>query len=152
QSAQHLVDQRVDQVVEVVDAQRGVVHSAVDIDVFQALVVDAVADTDGGDVDAVVGDEIIPVSRRGVIQGMASGAGLLVGVAVADEDDLVVPPQQRGVGAHGLLDGRGEVGGGVYRTHATFQRVDGVHQGGEVGGIGHRREGSRDIGKCHDLD
>src|SRR5690606_39099538 len=44
------------------------------------------------------------------------------------------------------------VGGGVYRTHATFQRVDGVHQGGEVGGIGHRRGGSRDIGKCHDLD
>ena len=134
-----LVEQGVHQVREVPDQDGRA--AAVEIDVLQVVVVDAVTDTDGGDVDAVVVDELLPVGGRLVEQRIAA-LGLLVGVAVADEHDLVVPARKRVEGIHGLLDGRSEVGVAVIGAHATgLVRVEGVDQAFEGRIAGHRRVG-----------
>src|SRR5690606_36238266 len=65
---------------------------------------------DGGDTDVVAVDESVPVRRRATGQRGAARAGLLVRVAVTDEEHMVFPARYRVVGIHGFLDRIGKVG------------------------------------------
>ena len=117
-AADHGVEKRGDQIVEVRDADRGA--GTIEIHILQARGVDAVADADRGDVHVQAGeghavDEVIPVGSGSVGQRVAAGAGLLVRIAVAEEEDLIVPAGERRVDGHRLLDAGGEVGVAIER-------------------------------------
>ncbi|MDT4826707.1 hypothetical protein FQZ97_600240 [compost metagenome] len=105
--ADNLAGQGIDQVIEGIhhDGRAG----AVDIHILEPVGIDAVAHANGGDADAVIVDEGVPLAGHCRGQGGSARPGLLIGVAVADEEDLVAPARNRRVDRQGFLDRRGEV-------------------------------------------
>ena len=110
QTTNDLIEQGIDQIAEVVHSQRGIVRTRIHVDILQTGIDDAITDTYGGDSDTVVIDEIIPTGCHRAGERSAARTSLFVGVAIADEDHLIVPPRDRGIGSNGLLDGIGKVG------------------------------------------
>ncbi|MNH06078.1 hypothetical protein D3C79_654330 [compost metagenome] len=136
QTANDLIEQSVDQIAEVIHPQRGIVRACIHIDILQTGINDAIADPYGGDIDAVVIDEVVPTGRHRSSERGAARACLFVGIAITDEDHLIAPPRDRGIGDHCLLDGISKISITVEWTGTTgFLRVQRVHQIRERGDV-----------------
>ncbi|MNF58945.1 hypothetical protein D3C84_405230 [compost metagenome] len=148
-AAHQLSEQGVDQLLEAGHRQRRALP--VQVDILQASGVDAIAYAHRGDVQVVVVDEVVPGRRRGIGQGIAIAAGLLIGVAVADEHHLVVVAVQWLVDSHGFFDTGGEIGVAAERPRAALGGVDGGDLCGEGIEVADHRVGSRGGGEDHHL-
>ena len=129
QPANHLINQGIDQIIEVINQDGRT--AAIQINILQAGTIDAIAYANGGDIDVVEIDEAIPGSRRRVAQRIATRASLLIGVAIADEEDLIAPARNRGVSSHGFINASSKVRLPVKRTGTSVCRIEAVEQSRE---------------------
>ena len=109
-TSRYLPKQGVNQVVEVIDQNRGLVGISIEVNIFETILINTVAHPNRCDTDAIAGQETLPIIGHTVFQRITTRSSLLVRIAITDKEHLVIPARNRAVRHHGLFNGISEIG------------------------------------------
>ena len=125
-----MTQQGIDKVIEVTHKNR--CASTIQIDILQPRQINPIAHPNGGDINTVAVDEVIPGSGSPIIQGIATSTRLFIRVAVTNKEHLVACARNRHVSRHSFLNAVSEVSTAAERTIGN-DAVDLCIKGGQGG-------------------